>query len=249
MKMNRTAHRVTEILNLLAESPDGLTLTEIGNALDLPKASAFDIVQTLKKAHFLRESSRRYAIGFMAHEVGEAYSKGKDLHGATLPHLEGLADELNMAGSLVTYERGTLNYVIQHRPIGSIVSPVASSGMDFVHASASGKSLIAFMPEQGLRKALSLLSFKRFTDRTIQNAVDFMEELALIRSRGYAIDDREFNELMTCVSTPIFRCRRAVATLTLSGLQLAPGEVPGIAERLLQTARTVSAVLSEEDEK
>ncbi|MFW5489703.1 MAG: IclR family transcriptional regulator [Desulfovibrio sp.] len=248
MKLNRTAHRVTEILRLLAESPEGLTLTEIGNELALPKASAFDIVQTLKKTHFLRESNRRYAIGFMAQEVGEAYSKGKDLYGATQPHLAVLADALNMAGSLVTYERGTLNYVIEHRPIGSIVNPVASSGMDFVHASSSGKSLIAFMPEARQRKALSLLTFKRFTDRTILNMVDFMEELERIRTRGYAIDNREFNELMTCVSTPIFRRNQAVATLTLSDLQVDPDAVPDIAERLLETARNIAAELAKDDE-
>ncbi|TVM33724.1 IclR family transcriptional regulator [Oceanidesulfovibrio marinus] len=249
MKVNRTALRVTEILRLLAESPEGLTLTEIGAELGLPKASTFDIVQTLKKAHFLRESNRRYAVGFMAHEVGESYSKGKDLYGATQPHLADLADALNMAGSLVIYERGTLNYVIEHRPIGSIVSPVTSNGMDFVHASASGKSLIAFMPEQRQRKALSLLTFKQFTDRTIQNMIDFMEELERIRSQGYAIDNREFNKLMTCVSTPIFRRQQAVATLTLSDLQVDPGDVPGVAERLMSTARVISDALAREDEK
>jgi DNA-binding IclR family transcriptional regulator len=243
MKLNRTAYRVTEILRLLADSPEGMTLTEIGAALDLPKASAFDIVQTLRKTHFLRETNKRYAIGFMVYEVGGAYSKGKDLYAAAQPILEDLANQLNMAGSIVTYEKGTLNYVIEHRPIGSIVSPIASSGMDFVHASASGKCLIAFMSEARQRKAFSLLSFKRFTDRTIQNAIDFMEDLEKIRSRGYAVDDREFNELMTCVSTPIFRCKQAVATLTLSGLQLDPQVIPGIAERMMEKAKQISKEL------
>jgi len=247
MKMNRTVHRATEILKLLAQSPEGMTLTEIGSELGLPKASTFDIVQTLRKTHFLREMNKRYAIGFMAYEVGGAYSKGNDLHAVAQPFLAKLADELNMAGSLVTYEKGTLNYVIEHRAIGSIVSPVASSGMDFVHASASGKSLIAFMPEDRQRKALSLLTFKQFTDRTILNALDFMEELEAIRKQGYAVDDREFNELMTCVSTPIFRQDHAVATLTLSGLQLDSQAVSGVAERMMNVARDISNELRSDE--
>jgi len=249
MKLNRTAHRVTQILKLLAESSEGMTLTEIGSELGLPKTSTFDIVQTLRKTHFLRESNKRYAIGFMASEIGEAYSKGKDLCGVTQPHLMRLADALNMAGSLVIYDRGTLNYAIEHRPIGSIVSPVASSGMDFVHASASGKSLIAFMSEARQRRALSLLTFKQFTERTIGNAVDFMEELERIRDRGYAIDDREFNELMICISTPVFRRRQAVATLTLSGLQVDHDAIGGIADQLMETARNITAALAKEDEE
>ncbi|MBG0790050.1 MAG: IclR family transcriptional regulator [Desulfovibrionaceae bacterium] len=246
MKLNRTVHRATEILRLLADSPEGMTISEIGASLDLPKTSAFDIVQTLRKTHFLRESNKRYAIGFMAYEVGGAYSKGKDLHAAAQPILMELANQLNMAGSIVTYEKGTLNYVIEHRPIGSIVSPVASSGMDFVHASASGKCLIAFMSEARRRKAFSLLTFKRFTDRTIQNSIDFMEELQKIQSRGYAVDDREFNELMTCISTPIFRWKQAVAALTLSGLQLDPQVVPGIAVRMMKEAKRISEKLEKD---
>lgn len=243
MKLNRTTFRATEILKLLAGAPDGMTLSEIGTALDLPKTSTFDIVQTLRQTHFLRETNKRFTIGFMAHEVGEAYEQHRDLYGIAKPHLTAIADDLNMAGSLVQYEKDGLNYVIEHRPLGSIISPAASSGTDFIHASASGKALIAYMTDAKRKKALEGLKFTPFTDRTITSMEGFRKELEKVKRLGYAVDDREFNGLMTCVSTPIFSRNQAIATITLSGLQLDPQAVPGIAERVMNTARIISEEL------
>ncbi|MFV0348658.1 MAG: IclR family transcriptional regulator [Halodesulfovibrio sp.] len=240
MKLNRTTLRATEVLKLLADAPEGMTLSEIGAALDLPKASAFDIVQTLRQTHFLREANKRFSIGFMAREVGEAYDPHRDLFGIVKPHLVGLADALKMAGSLVQYEKDGLNYVFEHRPLGSIISPGASSGMDFVHASASGKVLIAFMTEAKRKKALSGMRFTRFTDRTITSMDAFVAELEKVKRLGYGVDDREFNGLMTCISTPIFSRNQAVAAITLSGLQIDPQSVSGIAERIMNTARIIA---------
>ena len=240
MKLNRTTFRAVEILKLLAASPDGMTLSEIGEALNLPKTSAFDIVRTLNKMHFLHESKKRFTIGFMAHEVGTAYDQHRDLYGLAKSHLTALADTMNMAGSLVQMDGGGLDYVIEHRPIGSIISPAASSGTDYIHASASGKVLLAFMTEGRRKKALATLNFAAFTDRTITDGETFEAEIAKVRRLGYAVDDREFNSLMTCVSAPILSRNKAVATLTLSGLQIDPLVVPGIAERIMNVSRIIS---------
>ena len=120
MKLNRTTFRAVEILKLLAASPDGMTLSEIGEALNLPKTSAFDIVRTLNKMHFLHESKKRFTIGFMAHEVGVAYDQHRDLYGLTKSHLTALADSMNMAGSLVQMDGGGLDYVIE-TPVVAVV--------------------------------------------------------------------------------------------------------------------------------
>ena len=244
MKLNRTTFRAVEILKLLAGSADGMTLSEISAALGLPKTSAFDIVQTLRKANFLHESKKRFSIGFMAHEVGAAYDQHRDLFGIAKPHLKALADEMKMAGSLVQMDEDGLDYVIQYRPIGSIVSPAASSGADYIHASASGKALLAFMTEARRKKALSKLSFAAFTDRTITDREAFAAELETVRRQGYAVDDREFNALMTCVSSPIFNRNQAVATLTLSGLQIDSQVVAGIAERIMVVGRVIAEELA-----
>lgn len=240
MKINRTTLRATQILKLLAASPDGLTISEISEELNLPKTSAFDIVQTLNHAHFLRESNKRFFIGHMAHEVGAAYAWDKALYGAAKPHIIELAESMKMAGSLVTMEKSGLDYVIEYVPEGAIITPAASSGKNFMHASASGKVIISHMSEAKKRKLLGDLSFTAFTDRTIQNLAEFKEELEVTKKRGFGVDNREWHELVTCVAVPVFNRKKVVAAITLSGLQVDQDSIQGIAGRLKEKAKLIA---------
>ena len=78
MKINRTTQRTIEILNLIASSQDGLTLNEIAKELNMPKTSAFDILETLVQLNMLYIKEQRlktYAIGVKAYAIGNMYSK------------------------------------------------------------------------------------------------------------------------------------------------------------------------------
>ena len=58
MKLNRTTLRTVDILKLVSKRPDGITLDEICERLELPKTSAYDIVTTLVQTgmiHVARE--------------------------------------------------------------------------------------------------------------------------------------------------------------------------------------------------
>jgi DNA-binding IclR family transcriptional regulator len=243
MKINRTTHRATEILKLLATSPDSLTISEIAERLGLPKTSTFDIVQTLKYAHFLRETNKRFYIGFMASEVGEAYKQDKELFGIAKPKIVALADQMKMACSLVIWEKEALDYVIEYVPEGVILTPASSGGRNFLHASASGKALIAHMSAAKQKKAFEMLSFVPFTDRTIRNLETFKEEIARTKQRGYGLDNCEWHELVTCVSVPIFSLQKVVAVLTLSGIQIDPATIKSISQKLKETSEEITQKL------
>ena len=53
MKINRTAKRTIEILELIASSSEELTLNDIATRLEMPKTSAFDILETLVELNML----------------------------------------------------------------------------------------------------------------------------------------------------------------------------------------------------
>ena len=86
------------ILRLLAGQEEGLTLTEICEALSLPKSSAFDILQTLAHEGYLEISGRRtpaYHLGLEAFRIGSAYLNSVDLNSAAAPILSSLCQEIN----------------------------------------------------------------------------------------------------------------------------------------------------------
>lgn len=52
---HRATARVLDILESLSGSEEGLTLTELSQALDAPKSSLFPIVHTLEERRYLRQ--------------------------------------------------------------------------------------------------------------------------------------------------------------------------------------------------
>ncbi|MCD5414054.1 MAG: helix-turn-helix domain-containing protein [Clostridiales bacterium] len=66
MQGNRTALRAVEILGVLSDNPDGLTLKEIVSALGIPKTSAYDILKALAYKQMVDEindGAIRFKIG------------------------------------------------------------------------------------------------------------------------------------------------------------------------------------------
>ncbi len=77
MKINRTVDRTISILELISNNPDGLTLNEISEALQIPTSSTFDILQTLlinDMIHKIQPYSKRYILGTKTFMIGSRYN-------------------------------------------------------------------------------------------------------------------------------------------------------------------------------
>jgi len=70
------------------------------------------------------------------------------------------------------------------------------------HATAVGKAMLAWLPEDDMRRILGD-GMKRFTDKTITEFSDFIEALRAVRRNGYAIDREEFLPGVICVGAAI----------------------------------------------
>jgi IclR family transcriptional regulator, acetate operon repressor len=60
-----------------------------------------------------------------------------------------------------------------------------------LHATALGKAISATLPDELVRALLTAEGMPRLTDKTITDVERYLEELAVIRRRGFALDDGE----------------------------------------------------------
>ena len=66
MKINRTTERTVEILELIASTDRELSLSDVVKELEMPKTSAFDILETLVHLNMLyvkENGMKTYHIG------------------------------------------------------------------------------------------------------------------------------------------------------------------------------------------
>jgi IclR family acetate operon transcriptional repressor len=86
------------------------------------------------------------------------------------------------------------------------------------HASASGKAMLAFVPDAELDDLCARAPFEGLTARTVTTETELRSDLTRARSCGYAIDDEEYEEGVVCVAAPILGHGGAVmAAASISG--------------------------------
>ncbi len=91
-------------------------------------------------------------------------------------------------------------------------------GRDYPHCTSLGKAILAFLPDQEVEAIAAATGLPRLTDRTITSIERLREELEVIRTRGYSIDDGENEEGARCIGAPIFNRRgQVVAAISISG--------------------------------
>jgi IclR family acetate operon transcriptional repressor len=86
------------------------------------------------------------------------------------------------------------------------------------------------------------MPYVRLTARSPLTADVLRPELVVTRDRGWALDDVEVEEGVSCIGAPILDVRgRPVAAISIAGpAERMPGKRPTVVPLLLQTAKAIS---------
>ena len=85
-------------------------------------------------------------------------------------------------------------------------------------ASASGRTLLSYMPQLEQDKIIQNMAFEQLTSHTTTDPETFRQELELTKSRGYAVSQGERVEGVSCVAAPIFDATgKILGAITISG--------------------------------
>lgn len=240
MKINRTVQRALLILDHVADSPNGVTQSNLIAALQLPKSSLFDLCSTLTEMHYLRKHGSKFYIGAKAKKIGNAYIEKQDLRDIAEPILTKASEAIQASSSLVLLDQGKQNYYFQYHPQDAIMVARQSSTFNIFHASATGKILLAYLPPAVRKKMISSLTLHKFTDKTIDDEATLLKSLETIREQGFALDNREYHYLLQCAAAPIVYEKKVIAAISFSGLNLYNDDPGEMIKTVMETAQTVS---------
>ncbi len=192
--MNRTIVRAFEALEYISTSEDGFTLKEITDKLDIPKSSAFNIVQTLLNLNLVAESrynDKKYVLGAMTYSLGMRYLDKQDYLEACKTYLIPLADEVHRNCFIGVLDKDKVLYIFKHVGDGAKLATCDIGTRQDLYFTGLGKVLLAYSDPNKVNQIIKGITFVQKTPNTITNAPDLYAELERTRERGYAIDDRE----------------------------------------------------------
>jgi IclR family acetate operon transcriptional repressor len=95
----------------------------------------------------------------------------------------------------------TLAKLDSHHAVRVVSDDTAKPGA--AHAAATGKAILAWLPETELCRILAEKGLERFTDTTVCSRDELIESLRLVRRQGCAIDREEYQPGVVGVGTAI----------------------------------------------
>lgn len=197
--------RYISILETIAPFADGLTAAEIEIALDLPKTTANRLLNALIASDMISADNARNRNYRLGDRILRLLDRSPDTSWlATLAQkpLKDLADKTGQSAFISKFDGmsiRSITCVAPDTPVRTYVMP----GMDMpAHATASGKAILAFQPEEALSRMLSG-ALPKLTDKTKTDIADLMREFSIVRERGYATDLAEHVSGLGSVAFPI----------------------------------------------
>ncbi|WP_424215619.1 IclR family transcriptional regulator [Streptomyces sp. BI20] len=194
----KSAVRTVRLLEHFAGRPGPHSLADLQHDLDLPKSSLYMLLRTLVNLGWVETdaSGTRYGIGVRALLVGNSYIDGDEVVAAARPTLDRLAEETTETIHLARLD-GTSVVYLATRQAQHHLRPFTRVGRRLpVHSTALGKALLAGLPDEEVRRLLPA-RLASVTEHTLTDREALVEELAMVREQGYAVDRQE-NTLGLC---------------------------------------------------
>jgi DNA-binding IclR family transcriptional regulator len=234
---NQSVARAIEVLNLLAASNVPLGVRELARQLDVAPSIAQRLVRTLSKAGFIEqiEETSRYAIGYRAFLVGNAYIGQSSIHSAAMPELYALADQ-HITGFLGVLRDRAVVYLANVQSNGPIALTHRPGSQTYLHSTSLGKALLAEMTDQQIRSLLGNEPLPRLTSHTKVSVTQLIAEIRSVRAQGYAINEEENRAGVFSVGAVI----RDASNRVIGALS---GGVPSSVLNKKERARIISLVI------
>jgi DNA-binding IclR family transcriptional regulator len=213
----RSVQRALNILQCFDWDNKELTFSEIVDKISLPKSTTSRILSTLENEGFLIRDpdTMKYKLGHSIYLLGIVAKESLDIRSISLPFMEKMTKLTNETSNLYlleNYDRVCIAQVPSPMPIKQTVQV----GERFpIWAGATGRSILAFLDESVWDEMIKEL--KQFTDKTVVDPDEFINDLREIRRKGYSVSMGEKFVEIGCVAAPIFNANRVIGCISISG--------------------------------
>ncbi len=238
------ATRTLMVLRFLASQPDPVPLERLATALDLPRSTAYHLVNAMIEQDFVTHiaEERRYCLGVAAFEVGIGYARQAPLQRIAHRPLAGLVDRIGHSAHLAVPHGRDVLYVVEERAPGR-APLVTDVGVRLpAHLTASGRAILAALPASQVRALYP--DRNAFVDRHGRGPQSLRALRAVLtetRRRGYATEDGEVTPGFASVAAAVLD-HNGTPVAGIASTYEADEEIDleGLVEAVRDTARAVS---------
>ncbi|MDX3571835.1 IclR family transcriptional regulator [Streptomyces sp. ID05-47C] len=239
----QSVDRAVSVLEILARHGEA-GVTEIADELDVHKSTAFRLLGVLENRGLVAQAKDRgkYYLGAGVLRLAGAAAVRLDISQEGVPVCRELADELGETVNIAVLDDDAAVNIMQARGTASVTAQNWLGRRTPLHATSSGKVLLAHMPPT-LREGLLARPLPRFTERTITGSSMLRAELEAVVEQGYGLTIEELELGLAAVAAPIrAHDGKVIASISVSGpvYRLNTDRLPELAKRTVAAGAELS---------
>jgi len=231
------------VLAALGGGPGGMTLTQVAQAVALPRATARRALLSLAQLGYVAGSDGQFRPLPRVLELGYAHLSGLSLAQILQPHLERLVEAVNESASATVLDGDDIRYIARV-PTYRIMSVDIRIGTRFpAYATSMGRVLLAGLAPAERRLRLRRVVLRPLTRTTVTDPSRLARILDEVAANGYALVDGELEEGLRSLAVPVRDASGAVVAAVNLSTHTGRGSVPATLERLLAPLRDTAAAI------
>jgi IclR family acetate operon transcriptional repressor len=244
--VTRSVARALSILQAFNDTRLELGVTEISQLTGIDKSTVYRLLNGLQQGGLIEQDpdTSKYYLGFDLVRLAGLALRRLELPRIARPHLRELArlsqETVNL--SVLTDDDKIIN--IEGVTSPRMVRNVGWIGREMpIHAVSGGKVMMAHLPDRRVEHILAR-GLARFTERTVTDPAQLLEELEQIRRVGYGVSQEELETGLSAAAAPIWNHEgQVVAIISVSGpsFRLPQERLVELGIITKQTADTISS--------
>lgn len=247
MKENtvQTLDRTFDIIELLATSPNGMGVTEIGRKLGLHKSTVYRLIKALVQRGYLEkdQSTGAYRIGLKFVEISSLHIQQIELKTEAIPFMRHLSELTGQVTHLAIMDETEVVYIEKIDVIQSLRMYSQIGKRIPVYCSALGKVLLSGQNSDYQKRIMKKIKYTQHTKNTIREESQFINELEKTKQRGWAVDNEEHELGIRCIAAPIKDFTgKVIAALSITGSKntIVPEKDQYYSELVVEAADNIS---------
>lgn len=235
--------RTFRVVELLAERPR--SAADIARETGVNRSTALRLLQELEAIGYVNRDAvtKHYStVSARFFSLVASHADHADWNEEIDPVLAKLRDESGEATMLGVPANGTMVY-LAYFPSTNLVAVRERLGtVRPMHASALGKAYLSALPPSALDVELGRLSFAGGASTAAKGPIELRERLVEARMRGYAIDEEETFDGVTCVAAAVRIGSTNIGAIGVSGpsSRFDDERIAELGGRVCELARQVS---------
>jgi DNA-binding IclR family transcriptional regulator len=237
------------VLAKVCQSETPLSLSELSQKSDLSIGAIQRLTYTLEKIGLVERDpqTKRFRTGSRMISLALAITRNLELKKVAHKFMQALSDEIGEVVGLGSLEGDHIILVeIIHTQqllninmnIGAVIPP---------HSTATGKAILAFLPDSRVEHILSLRGMTQLTPHTITSVRSFKNELQQVKARGFATAFDENAIGLTTIGAPVRNDNgevTAAMTIMIPSMKIPKEEfISTFKEKVVHTADQISLAM------